>query len=241
MLTLAEHRTRIRTALAEPTARTWQNAELDEWINLAAKDVARRTESLEDFHDQATTAGDGEYFAQDDTLRIHRIEWRTATFRAPLEYRDYHSMDVAWWGSQERQGDPMFYTMWGFPPDSLNIKVFPTPNAVGTLRLFFYRLPAPATDDTDVIEIVEGWEDLITYYVEFSALRADRDSRWAEAHSLYESLLSQMQTLSPRWTDVPDAIQWKRVNVEAPVPTQTPPPGSPGIQYPQVANGQGRQ
>lgn len=233
MLTLAEHTDAVRDHLDEPTARAWTDIQLHQWINDAAKDIARRTESLEDYFDQATTAGDGDYTAQDDTLRIHRIEWRNGTLRIPLEYRDYHSMDVQWWGSQERQGDPMWYTLWGFPPNDLNIKVFPTPNAIATLRIFFYRLPAPAELDADPVEVVEGWEDLVKYYAEFVALRKDRDPRWQEAHSIYEARLADMINLSPRWTDTPDAVRWQRMAPMAPTPVQNPPPGVQ-VQYPNM-------
>ena len=51
MATQATYLTNIRNKLDETTSGQWSDAELRTWINEAARDIARRTESLQTYEE----------------------------------------------------------------------------------------------------------------------------------------------------------------------------------------------
>lgn len=213
MATQATYLTNIRSKLDETTSGQWSDTELRTWINEAARDIARRTESLQTYEEINVSANTQEYTVNDGCLRVHRVEWRpTGSSNVyPLEYRDFNSMDAVWWASQTTaKGYPTFYTMWGYPP-TLKIVLYPTPSEAGKLKVFFYQTASNlATDGSaagSTVQVPSGYEDLIESYVEYVALRKDRDPRWQESRAIYMDSLQEMIDQTRRWTDQGDFIQ----------------------------------
>lgn len=213
MATLGSLLTDVRNRLDETTSGQWTDAELRSWINEGARDVSRRTETLQTSSDLTVVADTQEYTLPVDTLRVHRAEWRpTASSQVyPLDYRDFNSMDSIWWSSQTTTtGYPTFYTMWGYPP-GLKVVLYPTPSEAGTLKVFYYKtttdLATDGTADSSTVTIPSGYEDLVSLYCEMVALRKDRDSRWQESRLLYKDTLDNLIDNTRRWTDQGDFIQ----------------------------------
>lgn len=206
--TLAQLRSRVRDRLDEASARHWTNAQIDSWINDGAEDIARVTESLLATGTISAVAGTQTYSLASLTpspIRIHRIEYQRTgeTTKYPLEARDFSVMDDTWGLSQStHSGTPAYWTAWGFHP-SMTLYLYPTPNAAGTIRLFYYRLPTRRSSDGDTIEIPDGWENLAVDFAEYHALRNDRDPRWQEARALYVEKLQTMIDRTVRPTDQP--------------------------------------
>jgi hypothetical protein len=102
-----------------------------------------------------------------------------------------------------RRAGATFFTgncLFGFPP-TLSIYLFPVPSQVGNLNVFYYRLPATAAADGDVLEIVEGYWDLVTLFAEVQALRKDADPRFADARQLYEAKIGEMIDMTRHYHD----------------------------------------
>ena len=213
MATQSTYLTNIRAKLDEVTSGQWTDAEIRSWINEGARDVARRTETLQSTALINVDPNVQEYNLDGDYLRVHRVEWRpnSSSQVYPLEYRDFNSMDAVWWSSQTTsKGYPSFYTMWGYPP-SLKIILYPTSSEAGKLKMFYYLTPTDlATDGTaagSTVKVPSGYEDLVEAYAEMVALRKDRDPRWQEARTLYMDSLNGLIDRSRRWTDQGDFIQ----------------------------------
>ena len=201
--TLAQLRGDVRSRLNEATAAFWTNDELTRWINEGAADVARRTESLRDTFDIPIVIGTQTYTGPTDLVRAHTLEYRPTgdTTVHALTYRDKMSADALWGtGQANTDGTPLIWTSWGFPP-TIDITVYPTPNAAGSLRLHYYRLPATVALDGDVVEIPSGWEDLISEYATQLALRKDGNPRWQEAFSAYTAHLEALMETAIRFND----------------------------------------
>lgn len=205
--TQGELLTDVRERLDESTGHMWQDSEIRRWINQGARDIARKTETLLTTEEVAGVVGTASYVMPADIIRVHRVEWITdsedQTF--PLEYRDYNNADGVWWTQQNQtEGVPFMFTMWGFPP-SLQLIIYPVPSDVGTIKIFYYRLSAEldldGTDSGVVVEIPEGWDDVIADYAEFKALRKDRDPTWQEAKALYDEHVLDLNTTTRRWID----------------------------------------
>lgn len=201
--TLGELIESVREALGEPTEAQWDDDMLTRWINDGAQDIARKAEVLQDRQDVDCSDGVAEYTLSADVLRVHRVEYFTdadPTRKLPLEYRDFQNMDGIWWTNQVREGEPAYYTLWGFPPQ-LKLVLFPVPSEAATAKVFYYRTPTRRFGTSDTVELPEGYSDLLVHYAEYRALRRDRDPRWQEAKALYDEGLFNMIELTRRWSD----------------------------------------
>lgn len=208
MATLAQLLTRTRDRLDEDSAVRWTEAKLRRWISDGLREVARRTETLQAISTAIpAVAGTQSYTAPTDALRIYRVEYvpTGSTTRYTLEYMDYNTIDsIGGSNFASTRGTPSIFLLWGFPP-TLSIILYPTPSVGGTLRIYYYRLPAAladdGTDDSDTVEIPAGYEDLAVDYAEYNALRADRDPRWQEAKALFEQHVEALGDTTRRWSD----------------------------------------
>lgn len=209
MKTLLQVRTNLRSKLDETSARFWSDADLTQFINEGARDIVRRSETLQASTSINAVANTQEYTLPSDVIRIYRVEYsQDGNIFYPLEYHDFANMDSIWWSQQKTsKGIPTWFTMWGFPP-TLKLVLYPTPSSSTTnaIGVRYYRLPLEATANGDNVEVPEGWHDLVEDYAEYVALRKDHDQRWQEAKQLYEAKMGDMISVTRRWTDQADAI-----------------------------------
>jgi hypothetical protein len=196
----------VRSRLDEDSPQFYADTELRRWINQGARDVARRTETLQTTATINLSAGQQQYTAPVDTLRIYRIEYADANRVQVLDYRDYNNADSVWWTTQlTAQSIPQMWTAWGFPPN-LKIVLYPIPSNPGTtIKVFYYQSPADlAIDGTaanTTIPIPTGRDELIVDFAEYMALRKARDPRWQEAKAIYDEKVQSMIDQTRRWTD----------------------------------------
>lgn len=207
MTTQAEFITKSRTRLNESTARQWTEQNLREWINEGARDIARKTETLEDRDTHAAVVGTGEYTLASDTIRVHRVEFTpTSSDTIALEYVDIKDMDNFGWRQRTQSAIyPSLYSIWG-SARTLKLIVFPVPSTAGNFTVWFYKTPAAlaesSTADAAVhVEIPPSWDDILLDYVEYRAMRKDRDPRWMEAKAIYDENCAQMYDNTRRWVD----------------------------------------
>lgn len=210
-LTTAISQARERVGELSPTA--WSDQALRGWINEAVRDIARRTETLQTEETISVDAGDQEVDLPANVLRVYRAtftEDNNPTNTYPLEYADFNAMDSIWWSRQaSTQSTPRMFTMWGAPP-ALKAVLYPRPSTDGELEVFYYRLPdklaIDGSDDSELLDVVEGYDDLVYDYAAYLALRRDRDPRWQEHRVSYEQAITAMMDQTRRWSDQPGAM-----------------------------------
>lgn len=195
----------LRTRLGEVIEGEWSDTELTRYLNEGQSDVARRTETLQTFSDIPGVIGTQQYDLPEDVVRIYRVEWRPDSGQVlALEYRDFNNLDSVWWSQQTQTvSTPAFFTTWGFPGGATSLKLitYPTCPEAGDFRVFYYKLPTTMVIGSDEATIPAGWENLLILYAEYLALRKDRDPRWQEAKTLYESEVEAMYEMTRRWSD----------------------------------------
>lgn len=196
-----------RTRLNERNARQWTDTDIREWLNEGARDIARKTETIEDRETIAGIVSTSEYTLPADTIRVYRVEFTPTSERTrKLTYVDVKAMDGFGWEQRDRtQSYPDIYTVWG-SGRTLKLIAFPAPSLAGNFTVWYYRLPAAleeenTTDQETDIEIPPGWDDILLDYVEYRALRKDRDVRWTEAKALYDENLASMYDNTRRWVE----------------------------------------
>lgn len=202
----------VRARLDEASAAFWTDEELLRWINEATRDIARRAEVLQTTATVTVVAGTNEYTLPTNVARIYRVNWIPdgSSTEYPLEYQDFNSMDSAGWTWTNAQGYPAVFTLWGYTP-SLKIVLYPSPSAAGEIKLWYYKYPTELATDgsalSSLVDIPNGWNDIVVSYCEAMALRKDANPRWEEARTLYENDLAEMMDRSRRWTDQAGAMQ----------------------------------
>ncbi len=223
MATLSEVRLEVRDAIDEvEPGQFWTDAQLNVWINEGCRDIARRSESIQSFITSITVnVGQATYPLPSNVIRLHRVQFRPTgsqqTYKMMLT--TYEEMDQVWGIQQDIQSSyPTFAMMWGTSGNTsadaqLLLRVYPVPANPGTLEVFYYRLPTPLVNDTDVVEVPAGWHDLISAYCIYKALRKDRDPTWQDAKAEYEE---KMQYLIDVTRELHDAGRY--ISTESGIP-----------------------
>lgn len=207
MTTQAEFIRKTRVRLDESTARQWDDRDIREWINEGSRDIARRTEALEDRESITIVVGTAEYSLPDSTIRVHRVECTpTGADTTNMEYVDIKDMDSFGWRQRTmRQDRPYVYSIWG-SGRALKLITFPVPAIAGSLTVWFYRLPTSLSETTlddagEEVEVPPAWDDILLDYIEYRAMRKDRDPRWQEAKAIYDENSASMYDNTRRWVD----------------------------------------
>lgn len=218
---LSDYISRCRSVLDEPTARFWTNNELTNWINDAARDLARRAEDLLTFDTSiAILANVGIYSLPNDMIRLHRCEFvpvgSNQTY--PVRASSQDEMDQIWGTYQQNPASyPSWFVTKGYPGGSLTsvfrVQFYPVPSQPGNMNLFYYKMPArmgnPDTDPTQLvrtIDLPEGWDDLIVSYVEWRGLRKTKDPMWQEAYNMYKEQVDYLINVTRYYHDQQQVI-----------------------------------
>jgi len=191
MVTASEMLTQVRDMLDEPTAAQWTDDMLARWINEAGRDLARSTRHLKGNATIPVVAGTSEYALPGTTIAVEHAYYAPGDGRQiPLLPRHYEGMDQVWGQWQNQQSYmPTWYTVIGFSPAAV-IKLYPTPDSAASLSLIVSKIPAELTIPVVPAETVDApalWYDAFVDYVEYKALRRDRDPRWQEALEAYNA------------------------------------------------------
>lgn len=227
MVTQADAITRCRERLAEPLPSLFSDLEIAVWLNEACRNVSRKTESLRETFTIPVTSTISTYamslgspaITSANIIRIHRVEYHmtgstTIYTLRPVEVN--HADALGYTSGQDNSGTPYLYFLWGWGPSSAtgtttpSVQLFPSPSADGLLNIFVYRF----SNDLDVygsarqslLEIPNGWDDILYDYVEYRARLKDRDPQWQVAKQLYEENLADMYSLTRQYTDAPGDI-----------------------------------
>lgn len=207
--TLSMLRNRLRTRLDDLSGRGWSDNELNTYLSEGARDVTRRAETNMTDDTVAVSSGTGLITSlPTDILRIYRVEWITSSDRRiALEFRDMNNMDAVWWDHQNlTQSEPMLYCTQGYPP-ALRVQLYPVPSESGTLKIFYYKIAANLTADSDLVDVPEGWDDMVLDYAEYRAYRRDSDERWESAQRRYNENLYAMIETTRRYVEASGMIQ----------------------------------
>jgi hypothetical protein len=207
----------VRDFLDEPLQQAWTNTQLTSYLNMGQADVQRKAEALMAELQITVTPNVQRYSAPTDTLRIYRLEYVPSNSLQTygLEFRGYNEMDAVWGTYQQYTGAfPSLYTLWQNPPNLL-IVTYPVPSQAGVLNCFYYRQPVAMVNNTDTMDCLPGFEDVIYDYAVYRALRQDADPRWKDQFTLYENNLTNMIDLSRRFTDQANWVSTGSSNVPA--------------------------
>lgn len=108
--TLTELLADERQHLDETNAQFWTDAVLTYWTYEALRDVARRTECLEDVRRYTIVGGQQQYDLPTDMLRINRVVYRQSTgYTYALQLSSLQNLDDVWGTAQEIAGSQPYW------------------------------------------------------------------------------------------------------------------------------------
>lgn len=193
----------VRDLLDEPVAQFWDDPQLTRYLNEGQADISRRAEWKRTTAAIPCLSETQRYTAPADLLRAYKLDYmqEDGINTYTVEFRGYMEMDQIWGINQEWPANyPLYYTMWGAPP-SMQIILYPVPSSPGTLFVHYYQTPTPMVISTDPVDLPPGWEDMVTDYAVYRALRQDSDPRWQDFKSSYEEKFTMFMDASRTWQD----------------------------------------
>jgi len=198
MTTVAQLITRVREGrLDEPltSGSQWTPANMLAYINEAIKDIARVTRHFKTQVTVPVSANVNTYILVASILEIELVYFiptADTTRVIPLRGAHMEALDQQWGEHQNiSSGYPAIYTVYGSSP-TLEMRLYPVPSMAGALRIHCAVFPAELTTDADTLAIPAGWEDVVEEYVEYMALRKDRDQRFQVAFGMYQQKLEAL-------------------------------------------------
>lgn len=150
-------RTIARKRLGETTAAFWQDPELNDWINLAAKDAAEKTKCLQENGYITTIENQSEYVLATEGFStliavINVYLYQDATTWQKLKKTSRDELDIInpGWLSYDAGTPAQYY--WNKEEDILGLLSKPNSTNAGTnyLRLYYAVSHADMTQDTNV-------------------------------------------------------------------------------------------
>lgn len=201
--TLLQERTNVLLDLDDVNQNYFDTNSLDLWINQACTEIARRAECLMDYSEANCFANVANYPMPIDMIRAHEVTFspNDPTQIYPLIWKGRQEMNGVWWINQTTPATyPLYYTTWQQPPGTM-MQVYPVPAQVGVLQFWYYRLPVTASNNNDLIDLPDGYEDVLRSYVRYCARRKAGDPIWQDDKAIYEEGLSTLITNSRNWTD----------------------------------------
>lgn len=151
---------RIRTVGDYASSLVFSATFLNDQINVAIGDYCDLLdEEFEGYRDKtgtvATVAGTATVALPSDFLKARAVDVLDSG-----RYRPLHLFAIAQTYGWDQQEIPRGYMHVG-----ANLELFPTPNAVYTIRLRYVPTAPVLDDDSDTIDIPNGWEDWIIHAV----------------------------------------------------------------------------
>ena len=180
----------VRSALLEPVAGFWSDAELLRWFNRAQEHFVGQTLVLEGVSYATVTAGQMDYPLPSTWLNARLIlfndqnsdgtaNWKrlepTNLEKIAQQNPNFLATDVA------SRGTPSEYWIWD---KSIYIRACPDTTRSGALAMFFRRKPATLTSTASSIEIDDSLAGALTSFVLMKAWEKEKNTEAASKAEL---------------------------------------------------------
>ena len=158
-----------------------------------------------------------------DIIRINRVEFQVANDSSqiyPLEAATHQYLDNIWNIDQlSTMSYPAYYCTSGYPGgvgrNAFVIQLFPNSAQAGQLNIFYYRMPVPIADPVanpasynTLLDIIEGWEDMVVDYALMKGLLKRQDQSWKDIKDMYEAKIENIINQTRQFHDQPQYITY---------------------------------
>lgn len=177
-MTRGEIRTLILQWLDDPNAGYFLEPTVNTWINNAQREVQKKLlQSGDNYYLEtvraSTVASQADYVIPDDFVKLHRLELilsGTGVNENRLQLNPVTLNQQFDYGNG--LGTPIAYVL-----KKNRLTLFPTPDQVYTLRLYYSPRVADMTDDADIPDVPEDYHELIAIEGAFNGfIKDDRNA-----------------------------------------------------------------
>jgi hypothetical protein len=196
-MTLDDMEAQVRILVAEPTTEFITDQNVTDAINRVLPEVAMETEDSLTWISISTVDGQANYGLPDDFLKAkHLYLHASASRREKLMYLTTDEFERMSYGGSDTETEPDYYKIEkgsvatdDDPQIPGDIWLYPIPDAVYTLRFYYYQLPESVSTGTDIVNLHTMLHMAVCYraardlaYKKSDYKRADRLSRDYEIH-----------------------------------------------------------
>lgn len=192
-LTVAEIATRVKRQFGDEAGAQITNNDILRWLNDAMKDISINNNLLQVKATSPAVAGTSEYSMPTDILTLQSVKFNGSLLTG-LSIQEADTYVQGHDSTPEATGVPTHYWVW-----ASTINVYPTPQAVGTLMLYYTRVPNVLTLDTDVPEIPAPYHPRLVEYCIAQAYELDDN---------FESYQKKMQQFQDGMDKLKDNSEW---------------------------------
>lgn len=165
------------------------NADIISWINSGQQEINRQQRILKDIAVTPTIIGTSGYaFPTPKILQIETLQYKgkpldQMSFNAFQEYIQVSDPEAT------QTGTPLYWYEWG-----TNINLYPIPDAVENLTLYYVKYPDDIANVSDTLTIPDNYYDALLQYCLQQAYEQDDD--WTGSAQKQQQLKEQLSALS---------------------------------------------
>lgn len=158
---------KARRRVNEESTTFFEDDDFVDWADEAQKYFVRQTRYLEGSSHTSTVSGQANYALPSDFLALQRLKYDGKKIdRISFLEIDELNLDEA-----DHSGTPTgYYIMNG------QLYLFPIPNSVATMRLYYYKIPVTLDVTSDTLETPPIYDDVIVCYMCYMAYKKDAES-----------------------------------------------------------------
>jgi hypothetical protein len=161
---------RVKRQFGDESGAQVTDNDIISWINSGQQEINRQNRIIKDKATTPTVIGTRDYTFP--TPRILQIELLQYNGR-PLDYMKFNEAQeyVAYHDPLNTQtGTPIYWWEWGG-----SLELYPTPDAVGTLTLYYVKYPDDVAINSDLLTIPDSYFDALVQYCMQQAYEQDDD------------------------------------------------------------------
>lgn len=161
---------RVKRQFGDESGAQVTDADIISWINSGQQEINRQQRIIKNTATTPTVIGTRVYtFPTPRIMHIELLKYngRPLDYMAFNEAQEYITLNDP---TNIQTGSPVYWWEWGG-----QLELYPTPDAVGTLTLYYIEYPAEITLSSDILTVPDSYFDTLLQYCMQQAYEQDDD------------------------------------------------------------------
>lgn len=183
---------RVQRQFGDEASVQIEDADIIRFINDVVKEIAVQNDLMQATGTMNSVAGQNSYALPTDFLSLKSIYYNNMKVK-PLKRTEYDEYIIESDPDETQQGTPFIYTRWG-----TNFILYPKPDSVKVIKLFYQQRPVDVASLTDVIPLPTEYHLRVVEYCLQQAYQTDED--WDAATQMSAQFSDGMTRLKEQET-----------------------------------------
>lgn len=183
---------RVQRQFGDEASVQIEDADIIRYINDVTKEIAVQNDLTQATGTMNSVIGQNSYALPSDFLSLKSIYYNNMKVK-PLKRTEYDEYIIKSDPDETQQGTPFIYTRWG-----TNFMLYPKPDAVKVIKLFYLQRPTEVSSLTDVIPLPTEYHLRVVEYCLQQAYQTDED--WDAATQMSAQFTDGMTRLKEQET-----------------------------------------